>query len=66
MQKMMHLRLLWTAIYKYNGTSASGKPPAFGAGIPQVRILSSQRCMIMMPVEVSLLYKKEKLKISLL
>ena len=24
------------------GTSASGKPPAFGAGIPQVRILSSQ------------------------
>ncbi len=26
----------------YFGTLASGKPPAFGAGIPQVRILPSQ------------------------
>jgi hypothetical protein len=48
---MMYLLLHRKATHKtgFNGTSASGKPPAFGAGIPQVRILSSQKSSKTMP-----------------
>ena len=45
---------------KIIGSSASGKPPAFGAGIPQVRILSTQKEVKLTSKEVSFFFKQKK------
>ena len=44
---------------KIIGSSASGKPPAFGAGIPQVRILSTQKEWKLTSKEVSFFLNKK-------
>ena len=46
---------------KIIGSSASGKPPAFGAGIPQVRILSTQKEVKLTSKEVSFFLTKKVL-----